>query len=124
MHRTLTIVTLISLFLAGCGTTQTPSAAATVSSTMIPSPTTFPTSTVTPTPIPGTLFVDPSVSLGPISPLIYGSNYGPWLTVSFEMLPAAYDSGVTILRFPAGSWGDHNDVNNLQINEFMDFANK
>jgi len=70
------------------------------------------------------LYVDPSVSLGSISPLIYGSNYGPWLTVSFDMLPKAYDSGITILRFPAGSWGDHNDVKTYQIDQFMDFANK
>jgi alpha-L-arabinofuranosidase len=56
--------------------------------------------------------------------LIYGSNYGPWLVVFFEMLPAAYDSGVTILRFPAGSWGDHNDVKSYQIDQFMDFADK
>ena len=124
MHRTLTIVTLISLFLAGCGTTQTPSAAATVSSTMVPSPTTFPTSTATPTPVPNTLFVDPSVSLGPISPLIYGSNYGPWLTVPFYNLQQAYDSGIQILRFPAGAWGDHNNVTRMQIDQFMDFANK
>jgi hypothetical protein len=68
--------------------------------------------------------VDPSLSLGPISPLIYGSNYGPWLTVSFPMLQAAYDSRLTILRFPAGAWGDHNEVRTYQIDQFMDFANK
>jgi len=90
--------------------------------TAIPSPGILPTPTFIPTPVPDTLYVDPSLSLGPISPLIYGSNYGPWLAVSFEMLPAAYDSGVTILRFPAGSWGDHNDVRPLQIDQFMDFA--
>jgi hypothetical protein len=70
------------------------------------------------------LFIDPSVSLGPISPLIYGSNYGPWLVVSFPMLPAAYDSGVTILRFPGGSWGDQNDVMPLQIDQIMTFASQ
>ncbi len=77
-----------------------------------------------PTPIPGALFVDPGYSWGEISPLVYGSNYGPWLVVPFEMLPRAYESGVTILRFPAGSWGDHNNVTKLQIDQFMDFANK
>jgi hypothetical protein len=44
--------------------------------------------------------------------------------VSFDMLPKAYDSGVTILRFPAGSWGDHNNVTKFQIDQFMDFAGK
>lgn len=77
-----------------------------------------------PTPISDALFVDPGYSLGEISPLVYGSNYGPWLVVSFDMLPRAYESGITILRFPAGSWGDHNNVTKLQIDQFMDFANK
>lgn len=70
------------------------------------------------------LYVNPEISLGTISPLIYGSNYGPWLVASFEMLPQVYDSGVTILRFPAGAWGDHNNVTNLQIDQFVDFINK
>ena len=44
--------------------------------------------------------------------------------MSFPMLQAAYDSGVTILRFPAGAWGDHNEVKPYHIDQFMDFANK
>ena len=40
------------------------------------------------------------------------------------MLPQVYDSGVTILRFPAGAWGDHNNVTNLQIDQFIDFIHK
>lgn len=126
MFRTLTVITLISILLAGCGTAPTPIATqtASIASTVIPSPTTFPTSTSIPTPVPDTLFVDPSISLGPISPLVYGSNYGPWLTVPFYMLPQAFDSGIKILRFPAGAWGDHNDVTHMQIDQFMDFAHK
>ncbi len=89
-----------------------------------PTQTPPPTSTLIPTAVPDTLFVDPSQSLGPISPLVYGSNYGPWLTVPFYMLPQAYESGITILRFPAGAWGDHNNVTPMQINQFMDFVNK
>lgn len=87
-------------------------------------PTATPAPALSPTPYPNALFVDPAQPLGPISPLVYGSNYGPWLVVPFDMLPAAYDSGVTILRFPAGSWGDHNNVTKLQIDQFMGFANK
>jgi glycosyl hydrolase family 39 (putative alpha-L-iduronidase) len=126
MLRILTVVILISLFLAGCRAALTPNATqiAPVAPTIIPTSTTFPTPTVAPTPVPGTLFVDPSISLGPISPLIYGSNYGPWLTVPFYMLPQAYDSGIKILRFPGGEWGDHNNATPLQIDQFMDFANK
>jgi alpha-L-arabinofuranosidase len=40
------------------------------------------------------------------------------------MLPQAFDSGIKILRFPAGAWGDHNDVTHMQIDQFMEFANK
>ncbi|MCI0556213.1 MAG: hypothetical protein L0287_35165 [Anaerolineae bacterium] len=133
MPRTLLILILLSLIFAGCGgtpastselTDQTQGGPATVTSTPIPAATSLSTPTVIPSPIPDMLYVKPSHSLGPISPLMYGSNYGPWLVVSLDMLPAAYDSGVTILRFPAGSWGDHNDVETYQIDQFMAFAQK
>jgi alpha-L-arabinofuranosidase len=115
-------MTILALLLSACAPLAPISAS--VAPTIFPTSTSLPTPTQIPTPIPDTLFVDPSISLGPISPLVYGSNYGPWLVVFFEMLPAAYDSGVTILRFPAGSWGDHNDVKSYQIDQFMDFAKK
>jgi len=127
MPRTLTLLISISLFLAGCGATQpsTPELATATSTALpIPAPTSFPTSTLIPTPVPDMLYVNPAQSLGTISPLIYGSNYGPWLVASFEMLPQVYDSGVTILRFPAGAWGDHNNVTNIQIDQFVDFIHK
>ncbi len=133
MPRTLTIFILISLLLSGCGGTpastsaplfQTQVAPATATRTIISTSTALSTSTVIPSPIPDTLYVNPSQSLGMISPLIFGSNYGPWQVVSVDMLQAAYDSGVTILRFPAGSWGDHNNVATYQIDQFMTFANK
>jgi hypothetical protein len=142
MVRATVILTMFSLLLAGCGATPLPSTepspalapgasvdlaqdgTASVDPTAIPTLTILPTATTIPTPVPDTLYVNPSISLGPISPLVYGSNYGPWLVVSFEMLPAAYASGITILRFPAGSWGDNNDVKTYQIDQFMDFAEK
>jgi hypothetical protein len=84
----------------------------------------IPTPTLLPTPDPNTLYVDPNKSLGEISPLVYGSNYGPWVGVSADMLTAAYASGITIFRFPVGSWGDHNDLQPLQIYQFMSFIQK
>jgi glycosyl hydrolase family 39 (putative alpha-L-iduronidase) len=123
MHRLPAIILLI-LILSACTPSAPTLAPVAPTATAEPAPTPLPTPTVIRTPMPDTLFVDPSVSLGPISPLVYGSNYGPWLSVSFPMLQAAYDSGVTLLRFPAGSWGDHNDVKTYQIDQFMDFANK
>lgn len=122
MRRLLEIITSI-LILSACAPAA-PTVVASTAPSAIPTPTLLPTPTTIPSPIPDTLFVDPSLSLGPISPLVYGSNYGPWLAVSFPMLDAAYDSGVTILRFPAGSWGDHNDVKTYQIDQFMAFAKK
>lgn len=92
--------------------------------TTVPTATLLSTPTIIPTPFPNALYVDPNISLGKISPLVYGSNYGPWLVVSLDMLPAAYDSGITVMRFPAGSWGDHNNVKEFQIDQFMDFFKK
>ena len=125
MPRILPLLISISLFLVGCRATppSTPELA-TATATSLPTPTSFPTPTFIPTPVPDTLYVDAAQSLGTISPLVYGSNYGPWLVASFEMLPQVYDSGVTILRFPAGAWGDHNNVTNLQIDQFVDFIHK
>src|SRR5215216_3651927 len=133
MTRTLFLLLIVATIISGCKAT-TPStpepATATVTSTSIPTATLaptkvpFPTSTLIPTPVPGVLFVDPNASLGPISPLIYGSNYGPWLVVSLDMTPAVQDLGLTILRFPAGEWGDRNDVKGYYLDAFMDFAKK
>src|SRR5688572_7554121 len=125
MIRATILLTLLSLLFTGCGITPlAPTATAPAAPTVIPTSTGLPTPTSIPTPVADMLYVDPSVSLGPISPLIYGSNYGPWLTVSFDMLDEAYDSGITILLFPAGAWGDHNNVKTYQIDQFMDFTNK
>ena len=129
MYR-LPVITILILILSACAPSAPAPAPVPSAATAIPTQTPIPTSTLLPTPtlvptsVPDILFVDPSVSLGPISPLVYGSNYGPWLVVSFDMLPAAYESGVTILRFPAGEWGDHNEVKTHHIDQFMDFANK
>ena len=129
MHKR-SAITMLILILAACTPAAPTVAPFTSTVTVVPTQTLLPTQTQTvlltptliPTPVQDTLFVDPSVSLGPISPLIYGSNYGPWLAVSFPMLQAASDSGVTILRFPGGSWGDQNNVTPLQIDQIMTFA--
>jgi hypothetical protein len=115
MNRCLILISILTILFTACGSGMP---------TTVPTATQLPEPTVIPTPKPGVLYVDPSIDLGPISPLIFGSNYGPWLVVSVDMLPAAYDSGVTILRFPAGSWGDHNDVKTYQIDQFMTFIDQ
>jgi hypothetical protein len=40
-----------------------------------------------PTPVPDALYVDPGTDLGPISPYLYGTNYGPMHAVVPEMMP-------------------------------------
>src|SRR6266545_8388668 len=133
MTRTLFLLLILSMMISGCGaappsTTEAATATATLiptaTATLAPTKAPFPTSTPIPSPVPGKLFVDPNTSLGPISPLIYGSNYGPWLVVSLDMTPAVQDLGLTILRFPAGEWGDRNDVRGYLLDAFIDFAKK
>ncbi len=72
-----------------------------------------------PTAEPGSLYINPEVTLGPISPLIYGSNFGPWTAVPAGMMDYALDSQVTNLRFPGGEWGDNNDIQGYQIDQFI-----
>jgi hypothetical protein len=85
--------------------------------------TTEPTPTLTPAAAsPGTLLVDPAIHTGTISPYLFGSNYGPWIAVPVDMLPAAYNSGVQAIRFPGGEWGDQNDLKSYHIDPFMDFV--
>ena len=83
-----------------------------------------PTPLILPTAAPGTLVVVPAASQGTISPYLLGSNYGPWVAVPVDMLPAAYNSGVTVVRFPGGAWGDRNDLKPYQIDYFMDFVHQ
>jgi hypothetical protein len=87
--------------------------------TVAPAPTPIP---VPPTPAPATVIVDPFTSLGPISPYILGSNYGPWVAVPFPMLEYAYNSKVTAIRFPGGAWGDRNILKNYHIYPFIEIT--
>lgn len=82
-------------------------------------PTALPTFTPAPEPAQGMLYVDPGQNLGPINPLVYGSNYGPWLFVTLEMRPQAVAAGITYLRFPGGNWGDLNDLDEWQIDQYI-----
>src|SRR5688572_7170480 len=118
---------LLAALLAGCAAptptavpnTATPSATDTPApptATLVPSATPGPSPT--PSPVPGGLYVDAGQDLGPISPLIFGTNHGPWVAVPFAYLKEAYAAGVTVIRFPGGAWGDRNNVTPLQIDQF------
>ncbi len=66
----------------------------------------------------------PPEDLGAISPLVYGSNYGPWVSLRPETLPLAEQSGVSILRYPGGAWGDNNDLEPYHIDQLVDLARR
>ena len=87
-------------------------------------PAPLPTFTPRPTPVPGVLFVDPDQTLGEISPLVYGANYGPWVSLRPETLPLAEEMGLTVLRWPGGEWGDKNDIQPYQLDTFVALARK
>ncbi len=74
------------------------------------------------TPVPDALSVDPDASLGPISPYIFGTNYGPMHAVPLEVMPLVEDAGFTVLRFPGGAWTDTVDMKPFQIDMLMTFA--
>lgn len=71
------------------------------------------------TPAPGVLLVDPSGDLGPISPYLYGANYGPMHAVPIEMMPDMVDSRFTALRWPGGAWTDEVDMQPFQLDQFV-----
>ena len=75
-----------------------------------------------PTPIADTLFVEPGTSLGPISPYLFGTNYGPMHAVALDVLPLVEKGGFTALRFPGGAWTDTADMQNFQIDQLMAFS--
>ena len=87
-----------------------------------PTATALPTFTPVPTPFAGGLYVDAAQDLGPISPRVYGSNYGPWLFVTLEMQPQAIAAKISYLRYPGGNWGDLNDLDEWQIDQFITFC--
>lgn len=78
-----------------------------------------PISTPTPTPVAGCLFVDAGQNLGPISPLVYGTNTGPWQNLSSSMLPYVEQAGFTFLRFPGGNWGDEYLLTEARFDAFV-----
>jgi len=75
-----------------------------------------------PTPIADALFVEPSTSLGPISPYLFGTNYGPMHAVAADVLPLVESGGFAALRFPGGAWTDAVDMKPFQIDQFIAFA--
>ena len=75
-----------------------------------------------PTPIADSLFVESNTSLGPISPYLFGTNYGPMHAVALDVMPLAENGGFTVLRFPGGAWTDAVDMKPFQIDQLIAFS--
>src|SRR5687768_11699285 len=78
-----------------------------------------PTAAPSPTPRPPGLVVDAAAELGPISPLVFGTNTGPWTGIPLDMQDEVRAAGLTLLRFPGGNWGDENDMRDYQLDPFL-----
>ncbi len=84
----------------------------------------LPTWTPIATPAPGVLVVDAGQPLGPISPYLFGTNYGPWVSLRMETLPLAEKAGISVIRYPGGEWGDHNQLQSYQIDQLVELAQR
>lgn len=82
-------------------------------------PTPTPSPTPWPTPAPQSIYVNPHISLGTISPYVYGANYGPWMSIPLALQEEARQSGITFLRFPGGNWGDTHTLKPYHIDGLM-----
>ena len=114
-REALAVGSVLVLMLSGCGQTST--------SSPTPGPTASPTPlpTAAPTPTAG-LFVDAGADLGAISPYVYGSNDGPWLAVNPILQDQITAAKLTMLSFPGGNWGDENNLQHSQIDDFIAFC--
>jgi hypothetical protein len=132
--RKAVLFTLLGLVLVSACSPQVASELpATETQVLLPSNTATPVFTVTITPLPSLtpvrtpppsseLYVDANDVQGKISPLVYGTNYGPWLFVPLQMQDIAKDAHLTILRYPGGNWGDLNEMDEWNIDQFVAFC--
>ncbi len=67
----------------------------------------------------GAFWIDSSRDLGEISKFVLGANHGPWADLGASNLEPAKNSGITFLRWPGGNWGDQNDVQTYQIDNYI-----
>jgi len=114
-RRAAALASVLPLILSGCGQTSTSSP--TLGAT--PSPTPLPTAAPSPT---AGLFVDAGADLGAISPYVYGSNDGPWLAFPPSLQDPIAAAKLTMLSFPGGNWGDENDLQASQIDDFVAYC--
>jgi len=66
--------------------------------------------------------VDAAQKLGKVSRYALGTNHGPWAIVNEEVMPQYRASGITLIRFPGGNWGDENNIMGWQLDQFIALA--
>jgi hypothetical protein len=59
---------------------------------------------------PARIVVRADRALASVSPSLFGQNHGPWMNTTAGYVADYREAGVTLLRFPAGNWGDENDL--------------
>ena len=80
--------------------------------------------TVTETVVAADLTINVDEKLGEISPYIFGTNYGPWVSLRPETLPLADAGGFTSVRYPGGEFGDKNKLRSYQIDQLVDLSRR
>ena len=70
----------------------------------------------------GVIYINPTIDLGEINPLVYGVNHGPWAIITEKTLPLAQDAGISMIRFPGGDWGDEHYLQPYHIDQFVSLA--
>jgi hypothetical protein len=91
----------------------------TLTSTGLPTATPLPTITPGSTAEPDLIVVDAAQNLGNISPLVYGSNVGPWQSITKADVELINYAGFTIFRYPGGSYVDENAPSQSALDEFI-----
>lgn len=122
--RKLLLAILASLSFVAC-TPQTPTATLAPMPTFTlapPTSTPAPTPTPAPKPVAGALYIDAAYDVGRVSRLAYGTNHGLWAFVNPDVYPQFKESGLTLIRFPGGNWGDENDLDVFQLDQFFMLA--
>jgi hypothetical protein len=64
-----------------------------------------------------TIHVYADESIAAVAPTLFGQNFGPWMNKTDEFIEIYKDAGVPLLRFPAGNWGDENDISPNMVDD-------
>lgn len=99
-------------------------ATSTLAATGTATPTPLPTFTPSPTPEPDVIIVDAGQPLGEISPLVYGSNVGPWQSITRADIDLIQQAHLTIFRYPGGNYVDENSFSQTDLDEFIQLCRK